>query len=64
MDKIIEVSKDEFFARVGTLNVHPHNGNRDYTDWEMQDGTRRLIGRSTPGWASPYGTRKAYWLVK
>lgn len=60
---MVEVSKEEFFAMLGPLNVHPRCASPDYTDWELQDGTRKMIGRSTPGWASPYGTQATYWVL-
>lgn len=48
MEGFREVTKAEFFAAMNPLNVHPRpKGNYPYvTDWEMQDGSRRLVGRS------------------
>jgi hypothetical protein len=44
-----QVTKEEFFKAVGPLNCHPRPGRRE-TLWEMLDGTRRVVGRSTPGY--------------
>lgn len=44
---LILVSKEEFFARVGPLNVNPRS-ERDQTFWEFPN--RTLFGISTPGY--------------
>jgi hypothetical protein len=50
------VTRDEFFAAIGNLNVHPSpegpwdqekDGYR--SEWRMQDGSRRLVGVSQGG---------------
>ncbi len=49
---MIPVSKAEFFAMVGRLNVHPRvdastlKGRYHVSHWEMQDGTRKVVGQS------------------
>jgi hypothetical protein len=43
-----EVDRDEFFATVGQLNVHPRP-ERDATYWETPYH-RQLMGISTPGY--------------
>lgn len=46
------VTRFEFFSVVGPLNVHPSVDMRTIrdrhmaSDWIMQDGSRRIIGRS------------------
>ena len=52
-----EVSKEEFYATVGPMDVIPRPG-REVTLWETRD--RRVIGKSTPGYM-PGGT-KTYFL--
>jgi hypothetical protein len=42
-----EVSKAEFFATVGTMNVHPRC-ERDESWWETP--ARQVMGRTTPGY--------------
>lgn len=42
------VTRDEFYAFMGPLNVHPRV-ERDQTYWELPD--RTLVGVTTPGWA-------------
>ena len=60
------VSRDEFFARINPLNVHPTPlGRYDQTtgyvsEWVMQDGTRKVIGYCDGG--TPFLERR-YWLV-
>lgn len=41
------VSKEEFYATVGQLNVHPR-AERDASYWETPN--RELMGKSTPGY--------------
>lgn len=53
-----EVTREAFFARINTLNVHPR-AEREASYWEMPD--RTLIGKSTPGYMC-IGP-KAYYLV-
>ena len=44
-----QVTKEEFYATVGQLNVHPRS-ERERSVWETLDGTRRVVGVSTPGY--------------
>jgi hypothetical protein len=41
------VTKDEFFAAVGKLDVHPCP-QRMKTLWKLRNG--KIVGVSTPGW--------------
>lgn len=41
------VTKDEFFAHIAKMNVHPRS-EPDASYWELPN--RTLIGKSTPGW--------------
>ncbi len=47
-----EISRTEFFATVGSLNVHPRpdistfNGRYFASEWELLDNSRRIVGRS------------------
>ena len=60
------VTKDEFFARMN-CNVHPSpKGRYDQqtgylTAWEMQDGSRKVIGYSDGG--TPFLEHR-YWLTE
>lgn len=45
------VSKEEFFAFVGPRDIVTSNNNPNYTVWE--DRSRRVVGRSLPGWENP-----------
>ena len=51
---MIEVSKERFYSLIyeKKLNVHPRP-EADKTYWEMQDGSRKLFGISTPGYKEP-----------
>ncbi len=49
-----QVTKEQFYASVGQLNVHPCP-RREFTEWVMQDGSRRVVGVSVPGYANTYG---------
>lgn len=42
-----EVSRDQFFATVGPMNVHPR-AEKDASYWETP--SRQLIGRTEPGY--------------
>lgn len=44
-----EVTKDEFFAVMNPLNVTP-DPNRNDTLWWLAPPSRRVVGRSTPGY--------------
>ncbi len=54
----VEVTKDEFYAFVGPLNVHPRN-ERDRTYWETPN--RHVVGLSSGYLANPapYMLRRA-----
>jgi hypothetical protein len=45
--KLVKVSKAEFFAKVGSQNVHPRV-EKDASYWETP--SRQLLGVSTPGY--------------
>lgn len=53
------VSKDEFFATVGQMNVHPSVRDETRASWEKSD--RTVMGISYPGWKYPYGS--VAWFV-
>ena len=57
--RFVEVTKDEFFATVGPMNVHPRP-DKHVTEWETPG--RHLIGRTTPGYLCE--GPKAYFLWK
>lgn len=54
-----EVTKDEFYAHVGPMDVTCNLDNPTYTVWETRN--RTVVGRSYPGWRNP-GDQKSYWL--
>lgn len=43
------VTKEEFYAVINPLNVHPRPM-KEYSSWEMLDGGRRIVGRTYPGY--------------
>lgn len=53
-----QVSKEEFFATVGQMNVHPRP-ERDASYWETP--YRELKGVTKPGYMG--GVPKSYWVV-
>lgn len=55
----VTVTKDQFFAYVGPRDI-VCRCEREYTVWETRD--RVAVGRSEPGYASPYGTAKVWQL--
>lgn len=57
---MVEVTKEEFFERIGPLDVHPSNRHPEFTVWETRG--RQALGWSLPGWRSPPGTPKQYAL--
>ncbi len=59
MTEFRKVTRDEFFAVIGPMNVHP-NSARDVTMWETP--ARTVIGKSTPGYADP-GPHKEWFLA-
>lgn len=50
-----EVTKEQFFAKIGPLNVHPRLiGSYPYaSEWRMQNGAQTLAG-----WSKDGGTNK------
>ncbi len=62
---MIEVTKEQFFATVGQLDVHPR-AERDHSSWETR--SREFVGRTTPGYmcrdeAGRYTSEKRYWVA-
>lgn len=51
-----EVSRDQFFATVGPMNVHPRS-EKEATYWETP--SRQLIGRTEPGYL-PHGAERYF----
>lgn len=49
-----EVSRDQFFATVGPMNVHPR-AEKDASYWETP--SRQLVGRTEPGYLCQGATR-------
>lgn len=44
----LPVSKAQFFAVVGPMDVHPRS-ERDYSEWVHQP-SRNMVGKTTPGY--------------
>lgn len=50
VEGLVQVTKEQFFAVVGPLNVHPRPDVRSFkgrdfvSDWELQDNTRERVG--------------------
>lgn len=44
---MVEVTKEQFYASVGQLDVHPRPEG-DHSSWETR--TREVVGRTTPGY--------------
>ena len=60
---MIEVTKDQFFKAVGgPEDIHP-TSMKDHSAWKNQR-TYEQVGRSEPGYLSPYGTPHRYWLTE
>ena len=62
-----EVSKEDFYAAVMNLNVHPrHIGSYPYTAiFEMQDASRVEVGRSVPDTVPTHGLQRyRYFLAR
>jgi hypothetical protein len=57
--KLVEVTKEEFYASVGQMNVHPRS-ERDASYWETPG--RVLMGKTTPGYMCE--GPKAYFVVR
>lgn len=47
MSALIEVTKDQFFACIGSRNVHPRE-EPNVSIWETPQ--RQVLGRTTPGY--------------
>jgi hypothetical protein len=57
---LVEVTKAEFYDKIGPMNVHPRS-ERDVTYWETPN--RALVGKSTPGYANAM-VPKTYFLER
>ena len=57
---MIEVSEDQFYKAIGPENVHP-TPHPYHSEWRSLS-THAVVGRSEPGYKSPYGTPRRYWL--
>lgn len=59
---MIEVTKDKFFSAVGgPEDIHP-SALVDCSVWKNAR-TDEIVGKSEPGYASPHGTPKKYFLT-
>lgn len=61
-----KVTQEAFYAAVGQLNVHPHilPGPYPYSsEWQMQDGSRRVIGKTVGVWVKPSVAGTDYYLT-
>ena len=58
----VVVDEQEFFAKIGPIDVHPSARMPFFTTWEMRD--RRVIGWSFPGWKNPGALPKVWALAK
>lgn len=47
-----KVTKGEFFAVIGPLDVHPSHEKPDITQWKTRAG--QIVGHSLPGWKNGY----------
>lgn len=61
-DGFVQVSKDQFFATVGQLNVHPCS-RRDYTPWKLHAGAGRLVGWSSQGYVPQDGEEERFYVA-
>lgn len=62
-----QVSKDEFYAKVGPLNVHPQiqPGPHPYTClWKLLSGDYRVIGKSVDRRETPGKIVTDYYLAE
>ena len=48
-----EVSREEFLAAMGPLDVHPCPRYPDRTEWALYGGAGKVVGVSWPGWKNP-----------
>lgn len=51
-EDLVPVTKQQFFAAIGALNVHPR-AERERSVWEDLN-TRAVLGVTTPGYANTY----------
>lgn len=65
---MIQVTKEQFFAKIGALNVHPeiinayeHQGRGYIKEWRMLSTPHTLIGTSESG--DPPFTEKKFFLA-
>lgn len=57
----IEVSQDQFYRAIGgPENIHP-TPYQYHGEWKNLN-THAVVGRTQPGYKSPYGTPNRYWL--
>lgn len=56
---MVEVNEKRFFAVMGTCDVHPR-ATPDCSIWETP--SREILGRSEPGYKSPTGKTKRFFL--
>lgn len=57
----IEVRQDQFYKAIGGQeNIHP-TAHPYHSEWRNLN-THAVVGRSKPGYKSPYGTPSRYWL--
>lgn len=56
----IEVSQEQFFKAIGPENVGP-SAFEYHSEWKNLS-THAVVGRTEPGYKSPYGTLRRYWL--
>jgi len=59
MVDFVEVSSEQFFAKIGPMDVSPHS-KPDVTYWETP--SRQIIGKSTPGYVP--GDAKRWFLAR
>lgn len=50
--RFVKVTREEFFASVGQLDVHPSIEMPHETAWKLRGG--RIIGWNNTGWKGPY----------
>ena len=61
-----QVTKDQFYAAVGPLNVHPsiQPGSWPYTSlWKLQSGDQRTVGKTVGRLEQPGKAATDYYLA-
>lgn len=58
----VEVSEEQFYKAIGPENVGP-SAFEYHGEWKSLS-THAVVGRTEPGYKSPYGTPRRYWLEK